>query len=166
MPGLTPRHRRKSGSGPPASALIAWISTDPYLRDTAATVCHRHQMDLVGLSRARATKAAAAACFVVTCIAVLGISTIISHGRAATPLQIAAPSLGGQGNTVSLASPAPMAVPPAEIAAMLAHSPHRGGTGAPSNIGQPGSAGNPGASTSSSRRQGSLSTGQPRFVCK
>ena len=166
MPGLTPRHRRKPGSGPPASALIAWISADPYLRDAVATVCHRHQMDLAGLSRARATKAAAAACFVVTWIAVLGISTIISHGRSATPRQIAAPSLVGQGNTMSMASPAPIAVPPAEIAAMLANSPHREGTGAPSTLCQPGSAGNPGASTSSSRRQGSLSTGQPRFVCK
>ena len=166
MPGLTPRHHRKSGTGPPASALIAWISTDPYLRDTAATVCHRHQMDLVGLSRARATKAAAAACFVVTCIAALGISTIISHGRAATPLQIAAPSLGGQANPVSMASPAPMASPPAEIAAMLAHSPHRGSTRAPSTTGQPGSAGNPSASTSSSMRQGSLSTAQSSLVCK
>lgn len=161
MPGLTPRHHRKSGSGPPASVLIAWISTDPYLRHAAATVCHRHQMDLARLSRARATKAALAACFTVTSIAVLGISAIISHGRAATPLQIAAPSLGGQDTTVTMASPAPMAITPgaitpraitpAEIAPMLAHPPHRGSTRAPSDTDQPSSAGSP---------------GQPSLVCK
>lgn len=30
-----PRHRRKTGSGPAANALIAWIGTDPYLREAA-----------------------------------------------------------------------------------------------------------------------------------
>ena len=82
MHALTPRHRRKAGSGPPANALIAWISTDPYLRDAATTARHRREIDLPLLSDTRSAKAAVAACFVLACAAVLGITEIVSHGRA------------------------------------------------------------------------------------
>ena len=79
---LTPRHRRKAGSGPPANALIAWIRTDPYLRDAATTVSHRREIDLPLLFDTRSAKAAVAACFVLACAAVMGITEIVSHGRA------------------------------------------------------------------------------------
>jgi hypothetical protein len=116
--GLTPRHRRKAGSGPPASALIAWISADPYLRHTAATVCHQRQISLTALSHARATRAACAACFVMVCVTVLGISAIISHGRASVRSQVAAPNpaspsiSSAESGSVALASPAPAAIAP------------------------------------------------------
>jgi hypothetical protein len=116
--GLTPRHRRKAGSGPPASALIAWIGADPYLRHTAATVCHRHQINLIALSHARATRAACAACFVMACAAVLGISAIISHGRASARSQVAAPNpasssiSSAEAGSFAMASPAPAAIAP------------------------------------------------------
>ncbi len=90
--GLTPRHRRRAGSGPPAQALIAWIGTDPYLREAAATICHRRQIDLVGWYNARAATAAAAVCSVLASGAALGIATIISHGRVAVADPIAAPA--------------------------------------------------------------------------
>lgn len=81
MHTLTPRHRRKAGSGPPANALMAWIGTDPYLRDAATTANHRCELDLPLPSRARVAAAAVAVCFLLTCGAVVGITQIISHGR-------------------------------------------------------------------------------------
>lgn len=77
-----PHHRRKAGSGPPASALIAWLSTDPYLRDAATTVSHRREIAVPLLFETRSAKAAAAVCFVLACAALVGITEIVSHGRA------------------------------------------------------------------------------------
>lgn len=82
MHAQTPRHRRRAGSGPPAIALIAWISTDPYLRDAATTVSHRREIAMPLLSGTRSAKAAAAVCFVLACAALVGITEIVSHGRA------------------------------------------------------------------------------------
>ncbi len=91
MDRLVPRHRRKAGSGPPANALIAWVGVDPYLREAAATVSYRREMALPLPSHTRSAKAAIAACFVLTCGAVLGITTIISHGRNAAPYESTTP---------------------------------------------------------------------------
>ena len=84
-----PRHRRKAGSGPPANALIAWISADPYLREAAATVSYQREIALPPSSHTRSVKAATVVCFALACSAVLGITTIISHGRSATQFEIA-----------------------------------------------------------------------------
>ena len=92
MHALMPRHRRKAGSGPPANALIAWISTDPYLRDAATTASHRREIDLPLLCGTRSAKAAVAACLVLACATVIGITEIVSHGRAEAQ-QAMAPSL-------------------------------------------------------------------------
>ncbi|MGH3695412.1 MAG: hypothetical protein ACRDRX_15725 [Pseudonocardiaceae bacterium] len=92
MDRLVPRHRRKAGSGPPANALIAWVGTDPYLREAAATVSYRRAMALPLPSHTRSAKAAIAACFMLTCGAVLGVTTIISHGRDAALYEISTPS--------------------------------------------------------------------------
>ena len=83
MHARTPRHRRKAGSGPPANALIAWVSTDPYLRDAATTASHRREIAISLFSETRSATAAAAAWFVLACAAVVGITEIASHGRAA-----------------------------------------------------------------------------------
>lgn len=85
MHTLTPRHRHKAGSGPPASALMAWIGTDPYLRDAATTACYRRVVALPLPSAARSVAAALTACLLLACGAALGICEIISHGR--TPSQ-------------------------------------------------------------------------------
>jgi hypothetical protein len=78
--GLIPRHRRKAGSGPPATALIAWIGADPHLRSAIASAGRsRRETDLLPATT-RMAKAAVAACFVLTYGAVLGITTVISDG--------------------------------------------------------------------------------------
>lgn len=82
MHAQAPRHRRKAGSGPPASALIAWLSTDPYLRDAATTASHRREIGMPLLSETRSAKAATAVCFVLACAALVGVTEIVSHGRA------------------------------------------------------------------------------------
>ncbi len=78
--GLTPRHRRKAGSGPPATALIAWIETDPHLRNATAATSHRRETDIPPPADTRTARAAVAACFVLVCGAVLGITAAISDG--------------------------------------------------------------------------------------
>jgi hypothetical protein len=94
---LIPRHRRKAGSGPPANALIAWIGTDPYLRDAAATASYRRWTALPTPSSTRSAGAAVVTCFALACAAVLGITAIISHGRASAQHKIDTPSLFGPG---------------------------------------------------------------------
>ncbi len=79
MHRLIPRHRRKAGSGPPATALIAWISADPHLRSAVAQAgSHRRDIDLPPPATTRLARAAVAACFVLTCSAVLGSTAIMS----------------------------------------------------------------------------------------
>jgi hypothetical protein len=102
---LTPRHRRKAGSGPPASALIAWIITDPYLRDAATTASHRREIDLPLLSGTRSAKAAVAACFVLACAAAMGITEIVSHGRAEAQPAMAASLVVKPRSTTAPGSP-------------------------------------------------------------
>lgn len=94
MPGLIPRRRRKAGSGPPATALIAWIGTDPYLRSAVAQIqSKRRETDLPQPANTSLAKAAAAACFIVVCGTVLSITAIISDGLLLPllPDQITAP---------------------------------------------------------------------------
>lgn len=93
----TPRHRRTAGSGPPASALIAWLSTDPYLRDATTTASHRREIAVPLLSETRSAKAATAVCFVLACAALVGITEIVSHGRAAAQDTIATAHPGDAG---------------------------------------------------------------------
>jgi hypothetical protein len=125
---LMPRHRRKAGSGPPANALIAWISTDPYLRDAATTARHRREIDLPLLSGTRSAKAAVAACFVLACAAVIGITEIVSHGRAeaqqaiATPLLVKPRSTTAPGSPINLAGPASRPVTEPPMSAPLDHA--------------------------------------------
>ena len=101
MPQLIPRHRRKAGSGPPANALIAWIGSDPYLRDAAVTASYRRWMALPMPANTRSAGAAVVACFVLACGAVLGITAIISHGRAAGQHKIAPPLQFSEGAAVT-----------------------------------------------------------------
>jgi hypothetical protein len=123
---LIPRHRRKAGSGPPANALIAWIGADPYLREAAATASYQREITLPLPSRTRSAKAAVVVCFVLSCGAVLGITTIISHGRSADQLKIATPtpptgsapdqesssSFPAQAGSAPVLSPAPVGMAP------------------------------------------------------
>ncbi len=124
MHGLSSRHRRKAGSGPPANALIAWIGADPHLRSVGAS--HRRGTDLALPSHTRAAKVAVAACFVLTGGAVLGITTAVNDGllaplasspspvltqdNAAPPGQIPAraPATGSQPDPTVLPAPAPI----------------------------------------------------------
>jgi hypothetical protein len=81
--GLTPRHRRKTGSGPPASALIAWISADPYLRSAvAAAASHRRHTD--SPANTRVARATITTCFVLVCSlvgsAVLNVTAAVNDG--------------------------------------------------------------------------------------
>jgi hypothetical protein len=114
---LTPRHRRKAGSGPPANALIAWISTDPYLRDAATTASHRREIDLPLLSGTRSAKAAVATCFLLACAAVMGITEIVSHGRAEAQPAIARPLLVEPGRATAGRSAADLSSSPARAPA-------------------------------------------------
>jgi len=131
---LTPRHRRKAGSGPPANALIAWISTDPYLRDAATTASHRREIDVPLLSGTRSAKAAVAACFVLACAAVIGITEIVSHGRAeaqqamAPPLLVKPRSTTAPGSPIGPAGPISRPAPEPPMSAPLDHgAPDRSG---------------------------------------
>jgi hypothetical protein len=79
--GLPARHRRKTGSGPPASALIAWIGADPILRSgLAATVSRRRETDLPPPASTHSARAAVVACFVLACGAVLGVTATVNDG--------------------------------------------------------------------------------------
>lgn len=76
MHELTARHRRKAGSGPPANALIAWVSADPHLRSVAAS--HRRRTVASLPPHTRAAKAAVAACFALVGGGILGITAIVN----------------------------------------------------------------------------------------
>lgn len=97
---LTRRHRRKAGSGPPADALIAWIGTDPYLRDAITTASHRREYVLPLPHRSRSAAAAMAICCVLACGAAVGITQIISHGRASQQAT-ARPLVAGKESTAA-----------------------------------------------------------------
>lgn len=99
MRTLTHRHRRKTGSGPPANALIAWVGTDPYLRDAVTTASHRRESALPLPYRSRSATAAMAVCVVLACGATVGIIEIISHGRAGQ--HTATPPIAGQDTVVA-----------------------------------------------------------------
>ncbi|MGB6226143.1 MAG: hypothetical protein WBF76_12475, partial [Pseudonocardiaceae bacterium] len=105
MHGLTSRHRRKAGSGPPANALIAWIGADPYLRSVVAS--RRREIAAPLPPNSRAAKAAIAACFVLASGAVLGITAIVNDGLVA-PLATDPPPVLSQDNA---AVPGPAAAP-------------------------------------------------------
>lgn len=161
MDRLVPRHRRKAGSGPPASALIAWIGTDPYLREAAATASYQRANALPLPSRTRSAHMAVAVCFVLACGTVLGITSTISHGRGTvqnnavqnnTPTP---PPGAGRGSTSAPAGITPMladhpgAVPPAGSPDDLTYpGDQRGsvGTGGPSGPEQTGGTGTGGQS--------------------
>jgi hypothetical protein len=94
---LTRRHRRKTGSGPPADALIAWVGTDPYLRDAITTASHRRELALPLPYRSRSATAAMAVCIVLACGATVAIIEIISHGRTGQ-LTTTPPPVAGRDN--------------------------------------------------------------------
>lgn len=101
MHGLTPRHRRKAGSGPPASALIAWIGADPHLRNAvAAAASRRRETDLPPPANTRAARAAVIACFVLACGAVLGVTATINDGLL-VPFKNSTPAVLGQNNAAA-----------------------------------------------------------------
>jgi hypothetical protein len=122
--GLSSRHRRKAGSGPPTNALIAWIGADPHLRSVVAS--HRRETDRPLPSHTRAAKTAVVACFVLTGGAVLGITAAVNDGllaplasspspvltqdNAAAPGQIPAraPAAGTQPDPAVFPAPAPI----------------------------------------------------------
>jgi hypothetical protein len=94
----THRHRRKTGSGPPANALIAWVGTDPYLRDAVTTASHRRELAPPLPSRSRSATAALTVCIVLVCGATVGITEVISHGRAG---QHTTPPIAGRDTAVA-----------------------------------------------------------------
>jgi hypothetical protein len=99
--GLIPRHRRKAGSGPPATALIAWIGTDPYLRRAVAgAASHRRETELPAPANTRSAKVAVAVCFALACGAVLGVMATLSDGLV-VPRGISTPPVLGQGNAAT-----------------------------------------------------------------
>jgi hypothetical protein len=124
--GLIPRHRRKAGSGPPATALIAWISADPHLRSAVARAgSHRRDIDLPPPAITRLARAAVAACFVLSCSAVLGSTAIMSDGLL-SPL----PSRGTESNVLgqSNADTREQGMPPAPAKTV---DPHPASSAAP-----------------------------------
>ena len=78
MHELTARHRRKAGSGPPATALIPWIGTEPHPRSGTRSGRHRWHTELPRPANTRSAAAAVAACFLLVCGAILGITATIS----------------------------------------------------------------------------------------
>jgi len=52
-----PRHRRQAGSGCAADTLIAWIGTDPYLREAATVAVLRRATVEPSPSHARISRA-------------------------------------------------------------------------------------------------------------
>jgi hypothetical protein len=111
VPGMIPRRRRKAGSGPPATALIAWIGTDPYLRSAVAQIqSKRRETDLSQPANTAFAKATAAACFIVVCGTVLSITAIISDGLLLPllPNQVTAPPVFAQSNA---GTPSPCLAP-------------------------------------------------------
>jgi hypothetical protein len=125
---MTTRHRRKAGSGPPADALIAWISADPHLRSVAAS--HRRRTAAPLPPHTRAAKAAVAACFALAGGAILGITAIVNDGLVAplpnnpSPVlsQGAGPDGATAGGPVARTQPNPMAFPaPAATQSMVAN---------------------------------------------
>ena len=122
MHGLTSRHRRKAGSGPPANALIAWIGADPHLRSIAS---HRRTTVASLPTNTHGTKAAVAAFVVLAGGAIMGITAIVNDGLVApvasnpSPVlsqdAVATPGPAAPRGPVAGTGPSPM-VSPAPIA--------------------------------------------------
>jgi hypothetical protein len=127
---MTTRHRRKAGSGPPANALIAWISSDPHLRSVAAS--HRRGTGASLSPHTHAAKAAVAACLALAGGGILGITTIVNDGLVAplatkpSPVlnQDAEPGRAAAGGPGAGIQPNPMIVPaPVTTESMVVHPP-------------------------------------------
>jgi hypothetical protein len=106
--GLIPRHRRKAGSGPPATALIAWIGADPQLRsavDNAAS--HRRDTRRTRRAYTRSITAAVAACFALTCGAILSIAATMSDGVPGASTTLPLPSQASAATPGQAVSPVP-----------------------------------------------------------
>ena len=130
MHEMTTRHRRKAGSGPPANALIAWISSDPHLRSVAAS--HRRGTGASLSPHTRAAKAAVAACLALAGGGILGITAIVNDGLVAplatkpSPVlnQDAEPGRAAAGGPGAGIQPNPMIVPaPVTTESMVVHPP-------------------------------------------
>jgi hypothetical protein len=126
--GLTPRHRRKAGSGPPASALIAWIGADPHLRNTGAAAKHRRDTDLPSPPNTRTARAAVTACFVLACGAVLGVTATVNDGnpiprKGGTPPALAQDTNAAPDQGTSSVWPVPVVSPTSVTMAPLLGNP-------------------------------------------
>lgn len=107
MHELTARHRRKAGSGPPANALIAWISADPHLRSVAAS--HRRRTVASLPPHPRAAKAAVAACFALVGGGILAITAIVNDGLVAPLASSPSPVLSQEAGLGRAAAGGPVA---------------------------------------------------------
>jgi hypothetical protein len=106
--GLIHRHRRKAGSGPPATVLIAWICADPHLRNAVAAAANRRrETDLPPPANTLSATAAVAACFVLVGGAVLGITATISDGSV-MPYERSTPPVHDQTNATKPGQRAPV----------------------------------------------------------
>ena len=114
MHELTARHRRKAGSGPPATALIAWIGTEPHPRSGTRSGRHRWHTKLPRPANTRSAAAAVAACFLLVCGAILGITATISD-EFLLPRQASTPSGWDQNSAAAPSSQGASPVPSAEI---------------------------------------------------
>lgn len=123
MHGLTPRHRRKAGSGPPASALIAWIGADPYLHSAVVAAAHRRRESDPPPANSRLTRATVATCFVLACGTVLGVTatdndeTLLPRKSGTSPIlsqddAVAPDQKASSVWPILVASPTPVAMAP------------------------------------------------------
>src|SRR5436305_10898638 len=128
MHELTARHRRKAGSGPPATALIAWISTEPHPRSGTRSGRHRWHTELPRPANTRSAAAAVAACFLLVCGAILGITATISD-EFLLPRQASTPSGWDQNSAAAPssqgASPCPLRRSHQNVGALKPSGKHR-----------------------------------------
>jgi hypothetical protein len=123
VPRPTPHHRRKAGSGPPATALIAWIGTDPRRRSATAEGGHKHAPRSPASFRAARNVVASVAliCGAVLAVTVSATEAVLAPRGATTPPvtsqdhQAAPPVPAKQVDPHPMVSPLPAAAQPAPV---------------------------------------------------
>jgi hypothetical protein len=126
VPRPTPHHRRKAGSGPPATALIAWIGTDPRRHSATAATAeggHKHAPRSPASFRSARNVVASVAliCGAVLAVTVSATKAVLAPRGATTPPaisqdhQAAPPVPAKQVDPHPMVSPLPAAAQPAPV---------------------------------------------------
>ena len=126
MPRPTPHHRRKAGSGPPATALIAWIGTDPRRRSATTATAeggHKHAPRSPASFRSARNVVASVAliCGAVLAVTLSATEAVLAPRGATTPPvisqdhQAAPPVPAKQVDPHPMVSPLPAAAQPAPV---------------------------------------------------